>query len=144
MSTKNVTKPGSALLGMITACLVAGCGSDTVEIPEYDGAMLFQGYCASCHGPAGAGDGPVAGSFDINMENLRTIRARNDGIFDRDALYAMIEGSSKRLVHGTPEMPVWGWVFYTEEHRMGEKQPQEFATARIEALVDYLEKIQTP
>ncbi len=131
------------MLGAIVVCLAGGCGSETVEVPEYDGAMLFLGYCASCHGPSGQGDGPVAGSFDINMQDLRTIRARNDGVFDRDAIYTMIEGSSLRLVHGTPEMPVWGWTFYLAEKRMGEKQPEKFATARIEALIDYLESIQT-
>ena len=44
---------------IVSACmalLVVGCGSETVEIPQYDGAMLFQGYCASCHGVAGEGD----------------------------------------------------------------------------------------
>jgi hypothetical protein len=132
------------ILCTCVAWLVAGCGSDTVDIPEYDGAMLFQGYCASCHGPDGRGDGPIAGSFDINMEDLRTIRTRNDGVFDRQALRTMIEGSTLRLVHGSPDMPVWGWVFYREEWRMGEKRPRVFADARIDALLDHLESIQTP
>lgn len=44
------------------------------------GAELFGQFCTPCHGPAGAGDGPVVGPNripDIPLLNLRTVLARS-------------------------------------------------------------------
>jgi len=138
-------KTDGMVLGMVLvglAGIVAACQM-TQEVPEYNGAMLYQGYCASCHGPAGRGDGPVALELTVFMEDLRTITARNDGVFPRQSIEEMIEGSRVRVAHGTPDMPVWGWAFYVAEQQMGETEPQKFAAARITALTNYLEGIQT-
>ena len=52
---KNPTAPGAA-------GPTARHGAATAEIPgsiDAKGDTLFQNFCATCHGPAGAGDGPV-------------------------------------------------------------------------------------
>ena len=126
--------------------LAVGAGTaasqDAVEVPEYDGAMLYKGYCASCHGPTGQGDGPVAPQMTVAVPDLRTIQARNDGVFPREATMDMIDGRGMRAAHGTRDMPVWGWAFYRAESDAGEPEPEKFAEARIKALADYLESIQ--
>jgi mono/diheme cytochrome c family protein len=121
-----------ALLG---AALATGCRT-TEQVPEYDGSALYQGYCAGCHGPSGAGDGPVSQSLAVGMQDLRKISERNGGAFPRQRLLDMIDGRELRAAHGTPDMPVWGWEF-----RRVEESPAH-AQARIDALVSYLEAIQ--
>lgn len=118
-----------ASLGIVTACQ-----TDRPASP-YDGRNLYLGYCAACHGPDGAGDGPVAPALAHPMEDLRTLTIRN-GAFPRDWLVEMIDGRTLRAAHGSREMPVWGWRFYLEE------DSRDNVSARIEALVDYLRDIQ--
>ncbi len=117
----------------------AGCNSaGTDQDPaysDYDGRNLYLGYCASCHGPEGAGDGPVAAGMAFKMEDLRTLEARN-GVFPADRVRETIDGRALRAVHGTNDMPVWGWQFLLAE----ESEAQ--VAARIDALVEYLRSIQ--
>jgi len=128
----SMTRPSVLLI----ASLVFAAGCQVAEqVPEYDGRNLYLGYCASCHGPTGAGDGPVAPSLVFTMQDLRTLSQRHDG-FPREWLQDVIDGRTLRAVHGSRDMPVWGWQFRRVE-------PSEaYVAARIEALVDYLESIQ--
>ena len=131
----------SLILALACGGILAGCQAKRT-VPEYDGAMLYRGYCASCHGPTGKGDGPVAPAMIANMQDLRTIQARYTGVFPREIIENTIDGSDMRIAHGTRDMPVWGWVFYIAEYRMGEEEPEKLATTRIIALVDHIESIQ--
>lgn len=118
------------------ALAVAGCRS-AEPVPPYDGRNLYLGFCASCHGAEGGGDGPVAPALSATLPDLRTVAARS-GRFPRDSLIALIDGRTQRAAHGTPDMPVWGWQFRLAE------ESEARADARIRALVDYLEEIQIP
>ncbi len=40
-------------------------------VPEAPGKILFETHCASCHGPAGLGDGPAAGTLPVKPANIR-------------------------------------------------------------------------
>ena len=102
---------------------------------EYDGRNLYVGYCSSCHGPSGAGDGPVAAGMAFKLEDLRTLEVRR-GEFPADWLREVIDGRTLRAVHGTNDMPVWGWQFLLEE------ESEEQVAARIDALVEYLRSVQ--
>ena len=120
------------------AGLTLASGCQTVEetpTVAYDGGALYVGYCASCHGGAGAGDGPVAQSLASTLEDLRTIEQRKGG-FDRDWLREVIDGRTLRAAHGTRNMPVWGYEFGKVEESAAE------ADARIDALIDFLQAIQ--
>lgn len=121
-------------MGIAGLLSVAGC-QVSEPVPEYDGRNLFLGYCASCHGVEGRGDGPVAPVMSVIMADLRTLEARK-GVFPRDWLKELIDGRTLRAAHGTLDMPVWGWQF-----RLVEESPAH-ADARIDALVDYLAEIQ--
>jgi mono/diheme cytochrome c family protein len=121
---------------LLSAFLLASAGCQVAEpVPEYDGQNLYLGYCASCHGPTGAGDGPVAPSLAYTLQDLRTLSQRRGG-FPTEWLNDVIDGRTLRAVHGTQDMPVWGWQFRRVE-------PSEaFVAARIQALIDHLESIQ--
>ena len=123
-------------LALACAICLAAAGCRIAEpVPDYDGRNLYLGYCAACHGPAGAGDGPVAPAMTYTMEDLRTLEARR-GEFPREWLREAIDGRTLRAVHGTRDMPVWGLEFAAVEESPAHVQ------ARINALIDYLESIQ--
>ena len=126
------------LLGMsmllVATGLISAC--QTVE-PEpsvaYDGAALYQGHCAVCHGAEGAGDGPMAKLLVRGVPDLRSIDMSN-----KLELIEVIDGRGMRAAHGTPDMPVWGWAFRNVEQSENEVQ------ARLSALADYLMSMQAP
>ena len=134
-----IRKP-TALAGAIiaTSALLIGC-QNTDPVP-YDGQNLFLGYCAACHGPTGTGDGPMAPSLATTLPDLRSLTTRNDGVFPREQLVDMIDGRSLRTVHGTAEMPVWGFQFRREEGMT--QQGLRNVDARINALIDHIESLQ--
>jgi len=127
----------SAGVLVITAGVVA-CQSRPT--PVYDGQNLFLGYCASCHGPVGAGDGPMATHLASKLPNLQTLAARNNGAFPREQLVEMIDGRSLRSTHGTADMPVWGFQFRREEGMT--RDGLRNVELRISALVNHIESLQ--
>jgi mono/diheme cytochrome c family protein len=128
--------PALALLG---AMLAAG-GSAIGQEDEFDGAALFGRHCASCHGPRGEGDGPVANAMLVTVPNLRTLRARSDGTFPRDAVMRYIDGRNLPAAHGDRLMPVWGATF-SESGGSGESGDAA-ARRRIAAITDFVEQMQ--
>lgn len=129
--------------GSVMFIFIAGCYSPLAgsSIPSYDGASLYRGYCASCHGQSGAGDGPMTAQRNLATSDLRILSSRNQGVFPRSTVIAQIDGRDMSAVHGTREMPVWGWKF-TRSVDNDKRDPAKQASARINALVDHLESIQ--
>lgn len=103
------------------------------------GAYLFRTYCAACHGPSAKGDGPLADSMRRRPSNLTEISKRNNNAFPNALIFQVIDGREKVRGHGGPDMPVWGDAF----ERSQEGGSPESVRARIQALVDFLESIQT-
>jgi len=102
--------------------------------PNDDGGRLFRTHCASCHGPTGRGNGPVADHLRRMPPDLTQYTRRNGGVFPEALVHRIIEGGEVPS-HGNREMPVWGDVF-----RVGASAAE--VTARIEAIVRYLAGIQ--
>lgn len=98
-----------------------------------DGAALYRGYCATCHGPAGRGDGVMAGQMRRLPPDLSTVAMRNGGVFPGERLRQIIDGTGV-AAHGDRDMPVWGAVF----KRSGGGD----AAARIDAIIKFLEALQ--
>ena len=109
----------------------------SISIDSLAGRDSFQMYCASCHGPAGHGDGPVASELRNRPADLSTLAQRNEGAFPRDRVRRLISGDTAVSAHGTSEMPVWGLMF-----RMFESDAR--VRERIENLLTYLESLQKP
>ncbi len=102
------------------------------------GRALYLQYCASCHGLAGEGDGPVARALMTPPANLRRLSERFGGPLPDDQIARYIDGRSEVKAHGPRDMPVWGSRFYFES---GGDERQ--AHQRIAELVVYLPSIQT-
>jgi mono/diheme cytochrome c family protein len=135
MSTSTRWTPLLVLIGLATL----GCGEQR-EVP-LTGQILYVRHCASCHGPDGEGDGPLAASLKRPPADLTRL-AERDGRFDEARVMQAIDGRREVTEHGPREMPVWGAVFADDlgEERWG------FYTAMLHAraLTDYLRSIQRP
>jgi mono/diheme cytochrome c family protein len=106
-----------------------------VEAP--DGAELFRDHCASCHGPTGVGNGPIASVLRQRPANLTQYAIQNGGVFPDMKLRRVIDGRDV-AAHGTRDMPVWGSVFRTSREGLSEEAVKSW----IDAIVRYIESIQ--
>ena len=105
---------------------------------DEEGRALFGTYCASCHGVAARGDGPVAASLRVHPPDLTQFAAKNGGVFPAARTARIIDGRDVGA-HGNPDMPVWGRVFRSSQ---GTADANASAKARVAAIVRYLESIQ--
>jgi len=102
-----------------------------------EGRVLFQTYCASCHGATGVGNGPVAEAMKRKPANLTLYDVSNGGVVPVAKLRRVIDGRDV-AAHGTSDMPVWGYVFrFTKEGA-----DEAVVKARIDAIVAYIVAIQ--
>ena len=105
-------------------------------IHSLDGKDLFHSYCASCHGAAGKGDGPVAPALNSKVSDLTTIAQRYGNIFPELWIEQIISGDQVVLAHGTREMPIWGPIFHQIEN------DHDYGHVRLKNVTDYLRTIQ--
>jgi mono/diheme cytochrome c family protein len=121
-------------LWLAAAPLAAQTRTDSTTTGDY----LFRTYCASCHGMAAKGDGPLAASMRQRPADLTEIARRNKGVFPTEEVHRIIDGRQPVKGHGGADMPVWGDVFA----RTSGGGDEASITARIQALVRYLEGLQ--
>src|SRR5215469_12680033 len=125
----------SVALGMLSLIWIGGLATAD-EVTQ--GKALFTQYCASCHGPNGAGDGPLVPSLSTPPANLRLLSLRFGNPLPQDVIARFIDGRADVRAHGPRDMPVWGDKFYAESN--GE-EPK--IRERIAKLVALLQSIQT-
>ncbi|MEP7118689.1 MAG: c-type cytochrome [Acidobacteriota bacterium] len=128
-----------AIAGVSLAGVLMSSQAHAQQPASAGGEYLFRTYCAACHGESARGDGPLADSMRKRPANLTEIAKRNKGVFPTDLVHRMIDGRQPVKGHGGADMPVWGDVF-TRSSDGGEPAAVQ---RRIEALVSYLEGIQT-
>lgn len=109
------------------------------EKPADRGRQAYGIYCASCHGRAAEGDGPMAELLKVQPPDLTRISQRNGGAFPRDRVTASIDGRFEVRSHGPSTMPVWGLSFQ-QAGRDFDQEPD--VQEKIKDLVAYLESIQ--
>jgi len=130
--------------GIVAVCIpllfiIASCAT---QAPRPDtppsGSALYAANCANCHGRYADGMGPV--SSDMAIPDLRYLAADNGGVFPGTEIVSVIDGRSTVKAHSARQMPVWGDAFT----RMEGSNPsaQAHVTAKIQALVAYIETIQ--
>jgi nucleotide-binding universal stress UspA family protein/mono/diheme cytochrome c family protein len=102
------------------------------------GGEVFRTYCATCHGPTGRGDGPLASSMRRKPADLTEIAKRNGGEYPSEIVYRTIDGKTPIRGHGGPDMPVWGDAFARSRDGGDEATVKE----RIDSLVDYIRTLQ--
>ncbi len=95
-----------------------------------DGAVVYQDFCATCHGVAGRGNGPAAKSLDQPVPDLTRIALR-DGEFDRYHVMGHI-----RHVDMPNPMPCWSRVMHVSG---GDREAVGIVIAN---LTRYLERMQ--
>jgi mono/diheme cytochrome c family protein len=128
--------PALAILAITLTLAGTAIGQNT----DADGGALYARYCASCHGPAGEGDGPVAAAMVVTVPNLRTLRTRSNGIFPRESVMQYIDGRNLPAAHGDRLMPVWGVTF--TESADDPESAESVARERISAITAYVEQLQ--
>lgn len=106
------------------------------------GALLYQRYCACCHGLSGTGDGPLAAELREPPTDLTTLARRAGGRYDERDVIAVIDGRRAVAAHGPREMPVWGVVF--DEELRDYPHTGYVTLLRARVLSDYLRSIQQP
>ena len=72
------------------------------------GQQLYRTHCASCHGTAGLGNGPLAEYLKVPPANLTAIAARNRGVFPTEVVHQVVDGRRVVKTHGDSTMPIWG------------------------------------
>jgi mono/diheme cytochrome c family protein len=127
-----------AILAALAIVLAIGCTRSEEVAPT--GQLLYVRHCASCHGVAGEGNGPLASSLLRPPVDLTRIGERSDGSFDEARVMSIIDGRRAVREHGTREMPVWGAVF--EEKLQGKRYSKYTVLLQGRALTDYLRSIQ--
>ena len=122
---------------LVTATAGVALGA---TVTTESGSALFRSYCASCHGMAARGDGPLAANLRVAPADLTRIAKRNHGKYDAEKVRRAIDGRDAKEIHGGSDMPVWGDAF----KRAGEGYDEAKVKERIDALVDYLATLQQP
>ncbi|AHM04649.1 Cytochrome c family protein [Roseibacterium elongatum DSM 19469] len=127
---------GIGLGGVALALALAGC-MEAEEPPT--GAEDFVALCATCHGGAGAGDGPAAIGVTPRPADLTLLAARNGGTFPMLEVMARIDGYTS----DTGTMPEFGLLFEGElvpfETEPGVMTP---TPPRLIALAEYIGTLQ--
>lgn len=110
------------------------------------GRDTYLGYCASCHGMDGRGDGPMAPVLTVLPSDLTTLSALNGGLFPWLRTARQIDGRDPFLAHGGV-MPLYGDFFTGDPAepqtaiRLPDGQPM-VTTRTIADLLVYLESLQ--
>ena len=101
------------------------------------GSEMYKTYCAVCHGIDGKGNGPAASAMKIPPTDLTQLAKNDGGKFPDMKVAATIRGEGNVAAHGTPEMPIWGHLFWGMSHgHEGEVQQ------RVANLTKYIESLQ--
>ncbi len=107
------------------------------------GAQLYTQFCATCHGVAADGNGPMAPILLAPPPDLTGLSERAGGEFPTFPVVQRIDGRDPLLAHGG-EMPLWGEVFDGEPSAsLATAKGQPVMTSRsIAAIVEYLKTVQ--
>ncbi|WP_343081225.1 c-type cytochrome [Ostreiculturibacter nitratireducens] len=108
------------------------------------GETTFFEHCGGCHGENADGDGPMTEILTVTVPDLTTLSARNEGTFPWLRVVHVVDGRTGLRAHGGP-MPIFGAVF--EGDKVAADAPDGtpvITSARVLAVVDYLETLQQP
>ncbi len=107
-------------------------------VEAVSGAYAYRTYCASCHGPGGKGDGPLAENLRFTPPDLSLIARRHGGEYPAETVHRIVDGRSPLPGHGGPDMPIWGDAFKNPETGFDDASVK----AKIRAVVEYVRTLQ--
>ncbi|GAA5068764.1 cytochrome c [Roseibacterium beibuensis] len=129
---------------VIWAALIAMAAAPAMAQDTAEGALLYEAYCAACHGVEAQGDGRMAELLTIEPTILTQLSARNGGEFPTLQVIRQIDGRDPILAHGG-DMPLFGRWFEGQgaDVPLATDTGQPILVARpIADLVAYLMEIQ--
>jgi mono/diheme cytochrome c family protein len=106
------------------------------DAASFNGEDLYRQFCAVCHGADGKGTGPAAAALKAKATDLTQMSRQNSGKFPALHVKNILTGADNVASHGSAEMPTWGDTFKSISSNA------TFGQMRIDALVDYLQKVQ--
>jgi mono/diheme cytochrome c family protein len=124
------------------ATLLFSGGAGAVDYVTLSGQELYAKFCASCHGPLGRGDGPVAKTLPREVPDLTLFARRHGGEFPRDLAERIVDGRYMLAAHGTRTMPVWGEDL--THAAIGDPNAERATRIVTGRLADYLWLLQRP
>ena len=124
----------------IAAMMILAPLTQSIAAEVDTGKLLYLRYCASCHGNAGKGDGPLGREFKVKVPDLTILKSKYNGTYPLDQVMSAIDGSRTVRGHGDRTMPVWGDVF-RDEHA-NEKYVELVALYKIKWIAEYIGALQ--
>lgn len=132
---------GRVAAAVAAAGIVAGgAGVAAAEIDP--GRAAFLQYCASCHGPRAAGDGPMAAELRERPADLRKLGAKYGMPLPRPKLVEIVDGREMVRAHGSREMPVWGRTLL--ENVPPGSGTEAWKRGTILSILNWLDSVQQP
>lgn len=136
----------TSIFALAVIGIADAANSQELEVGKYE----YLNSCASCHGPGGKGDGPVAKALRRMPADLTKLSEANKGVFPFSRTYEIIDGRFEVETHGKRDMPVWGEIYKpTWGSRQSGIPPyvsKELANSivrvRILALIEYISTLQ--
>ena len=107
--------------------------------PSYvpSGQLMYQQYCAACHGADARGKGPLRSMLKTPPPDLTQLTRRHLGKFPYDYVSSILRFGPGLPAHGSPDMPTWGPIF-----GQFDKHNERAVEQRIKNLCDYLASLQ--
>ncbi len=107
-----------------------------------NGRMLYDEFCATCHGVNARGDGPMAPSLLLQPPDLSTLMDRNQGVLPIIRIITRIDGRDPLVSHGSP-MPIYGDFFAGTDVATKAETGQPIMTSKpILDLLEWLKSVQ--
>ncbi len=127
---------------LIPLAVALGLAAPAVAQDVVQGEALFRFYCATCHGNAATGNGPMSPSLVVAPADLTALAAGNEGVFPTRRVVMRIDGRDPLVSHGSM-MPVYGDFFEGTDVATKAETGQPIMTSQpIVDLLAYLESIQ--
>lgn len=127
-----------AICALATLSVAAAC---TPEAQITTGAGDYAQYCATCHGPAGKGNGPASQGLTPRPTDLTLLARDNGGTFPRLRVMSRIDGYT--MGKSESPMPAFGDLLEGKTVLYDAGDGIETPTPwRLVALAEYLEKMQ--
>ena len=127
---------------VLASGLALSAGVAMAEGDAQTGEVIYDRYCAACHGATGTGDGRMRAVLTVQPSDLTALSADNGGVFPMERVVKRIDGRDPLVAHGS-EMPIYGDFFDDDGASLRTDSGQPVITSTpVADLVAYLQGLQ--